>query len=169
MDERIRAICARRSVRDFTGAAVSEQDIRALLEAGMAAPSARNLQPWRFIAVSNRQELDRLAEIHPYAKMLKSAGACIAVCGDREVNEDFWVQDCSAATENILVAAALLKLGACWLGVHPRAEREKSLKEHLGIPNRFGLLCLVAVGVPAEAPAPRTQYDESKVRRERWT
>ena len=168
MDERIRSICARRSVRDFTGEPVSGQDIKALLEAGMAAPSARDLQPWRFVVVTGRAGLDRLAEIHPYAKMLKSAGACIAVCGDRDVNDAFWVQDCSAATENILVAAAMLGLGTCWLGVHPRAEREDGLKDYLGIPANVGLLCLVAVGVPAETPEPRSQYDPAKVRFERW-
>jgi nitroreductase len=184
MDERIRPILSRRSVREYAGAPVSEADLRALLEAGMAAPSARNLQPWRFVVVTERERLDRLAEIHPYAKMLAQAGACIAVCGDREVNEalakdadggdsrhdkwPFWVQDCSAATENILVAAAMLGLGTCWLGVHPRAEREDGLKEYLGIPGHVGLLCLVAVGKPVRAPEPRTQYDEQKVRRERW-
>ncbi|MFO7639555.1 MAG: nitroreductase family protein [bacterium] len=168
MDQRLGSIFARRSVRRFTGAPVSPADLTALLEAAMAAPSARNLQPWRFVVVTERGRLDRLAGIHPYAEMLKTAGACIAVAGDREVNPDFWVQDCAAATENILVAAAMLGLGAVWLGVHPRPDREAALKEYLALPGSFGLLCLVAVGVPAESPPPRTQYDPDRVRRERW-
>jgi nitroreductase len=169
MDRRIEALFARRSVREFTGDEVDTADIRALLEAGMAAPSARGLDPWRFVVVTDRRTLDRLAVVHPYAKMLKHAGACIAVCGDRAVAPDFWVQDCSAATENILVAASMLGLGTCWLGVHPRAERERSLKEVLRVPDEVGMLCLVAVGKPKRVPEPRTRYDEANVHQETWT
>ncbi|UCG42348.1 MAG: nitroreductase family protein [candidate division WOR-3 bacterium] len=169
MDKRIEALFARRSVRDFTGDEVDRADIRALLEAGMAAPSARGLDPWRFVVVTDRRLLDRLADVHPHAKTLKHAGACIAVCGDRAVAPDFWVQDCSAATENILVAAAMLGLGTCWLGVHPRAGREESLKKVLRVPDEVGMLCLIAVGRPKQLPEPRTRYDETKVREEQWT
>ena len=169
MDRRTRPLLARRSVRDFTGDDVDIADIRALLEAGMAAPSARGLDPWRFVVVTDRKMLDRLADVHPYAKMLRQAGACIAVCGDRAVAPDFWVQDCSAATENILVAASMLGLGACWLGVHPRAEREQSLKEVLRVPDGIGMLCLVAVGKPQHVPEPRTRYDQTKAHSELWT
>ena len=168
MDQRVETICARRSVRRYTGEAVASEDVKALLEAGMAAPSGRDLQSWRFVVVKEREQLDRLAEVHPYGKMLKQAGACIAVCGDLSVSPDFWVQDCAAATENILVAASMLGLGAVWLGVHPRADREDALKEFLGIPENVGMLCLIAIGVPAEHPEPRTQYDEGKVHREAW-
>jgi nitroreductase len=168
MDTRLSSLFARRSVRDFTGEAVSEADLRALLEAGMAAPSASNRKPWHFVAVMDRAQLEQLAAIHPYGKMLCSAGLCIGVCDDRNISPDFWVQDCSAATENILVAAAMLGLGAVWLGVHPRADRERELKQFLGIPESVGLLCLIAVGHPAERPVARTQYDEGRVHRGRW-
>jgi nitroreductase len=168
MDERLSTLFARRSVRKYTGAPVSEADVKAFLEAGMAAPSASNRKPWHFVAVTERAKLDQLAAIHPYGKMLSGAGLCIGVSGDRDISPDFWIQDCSAATENILVAAAMLGLGAVWLGVHPRAEREGNLKQFLGIPETVGLLCLVAVGHPAERPAARTQYDEGRVHRERW-
>jgi len=168
MDARLTAIFARRSVRSYTGAPVPGRDLAALLEAAMAAPSARGLDPWRFIVVTERPRLDHLARLHPYARMLEQAGACIAVCGDRVVAPDFWVQDCSAATENILVAASMLGLGTVWLGVHPRAEREAGLKEYLHVPDECGVLCLVAVGVPADTPGPRTRYDERKVHRETW-
>jgi nitroreductase len=169
VDKRIDTLFARRSARDFTGGEVDSADVRALLEAGMAAPSARGLDPWRFVVVTDRKMLDRLADVHPYAKMLRQAGACIAVCGDRAVAPDFWVQDCSAATENILVAASMLGLGTCWLGVHPRAEREQSLKEVLQVPDEVGMLCLIAVGKPKRAPEPRTRYDEAKIHHEVWT
>jgi nitroreductase len=120
------------------------------------------------VAATEGAQLDRLASIHPYGKMLSSAGLCIVVCGDRDISPDFWVQDCSAATENILVAAAMLGLGAVWLGVHPRADRERELKQFFGIPDHVGLLCLIAVGHPAERPVARTQYDEHRVHRGRW-
>ncbi len=168
MDERIALILARRSVRIYTGEPVAEDEIAALLQAGMAGPSARNLQPWRFVVVTDRKRLSRLSEIHPYGKMLEKAGACIAVCGDTETSPDFWIQDCSAATENILIAVSMLGLGAVWLGVHPRADREKALKEFLRVPDTVRLLCLVAVGRPAEHPTPRTQFDATKVHREQW-
>jgi nitroreductase len=168
MDSRLSALFSRRSVRQYTGRPVSDADLKALLEAGMAAPSASNRKPWHFVAVTEPAMLAQLAAIHPYGKVLSSAGLCIAVCGDRDISPDFWVQDCSAATENILVAAAMLGLGSVWLGVHPRAERERDLKQFLGIPDHVGLLCLIAVGHPAELPVARTQYDEERVHRDRW-
>jgi nitroreductase len=168
MDSRLSALFSRRSVRKYTGEPVSEADVKALLEAGMAAPSASNRKPWHFLVVTEPAKLVQLATIHPHGKMLSKAGLCIAVCGDRDISPDFWVQDCSAATENILVAAAILGLGAVWLGVHPRAERERDLKQFLGLPGNVGLLCLIAVGHPDEHPDARTQYEEQRVHRGRW-
>jgi nitroreductase len=168
MDERLLPIFSRRSVREFTGAAVAEPDIRALLEAGMAAPSASNRKPWHFVTVTDRRKLDRLAEIHPHARMLSTAGLCIAVCGDKTISPDFWVQDCSAATENVLVAAALLGLGSVWLGVHPRPDRESEITRYLDIPAGIGMLCLIAVGHPVAQPTPRTQHDPERAHRETW-
>jgi nitroreductase len=168
MDERLMPLFRRRSVRSFTGAPIAPGDVTALLEAGMAAPSANNARPWHLVVVTEPGRLKRLAEIHPYGKMLSYAGLAVAVCGDRRVSPDFWVQDCSAATENILVAAAMLGLGAVWLGVHPRAEREAAIRGFLDIPEHLGLLCLIAVGRPAHEPPARTQYDSERVHRERW-
>lgn len=168
MDSRLSSMFRRRSVREFTGASVGAADLGALLEAGMAAPSARNLKPWHFVVVTDCKQLAALSDIHPYGKMLAEAGAAIAVCGDTATSPDFWIQDCSAATENILVAAAMLRLGTCWLGMHPRAERVDAVRAFLKIPEQFGILSLIAVGVPAEPPEPRTQYDESRVHPDRW-
>lgn len=168
MDERLMVIFRRRSVREFSEREVAEREVTALLEAGMAAPSARNRKPWHFVVVRERATLKAITEIHPHAQMLAQARLAIAVCGDREISPDFWVQDCAAATENILIAAATLGLGAVWLGVHPRAEREEGLKRLFGIPEKFGLLSLVAVGWPKQPPLPRTQFDPGRVHRERW-
>lgn len=160
-------ILARRSVRRYTSEPVTEEQITTLLKAAMAAPSAANRRPWHFIVVTERKTLDTLAERHPYAKMLFEAPLCIAVVGDPAVS-DYWVQDCSAAAENILLAAAGMGLGSVWLGVHPRAEREQMVREVLGIPHNLTPLCLIAVGHPAEHPPARTQYDPARVHYQRW-
>ncbi len=160
-------ILARRSVRRYTSEPVSEEQITALLKAAMAAPSAANRRPWHFIVVTERGTLDTLAERHPYAKMLFEAPLCIAVVGNPAVS-DYWVQDCSAATENILLAAAGMGLGSVWLGVHPRAEREQMVREVLGIPAGLVPLCLIAIGHPAEHPPARTQYDPARVHYQHW-
>jgi nitroreductase len=167
MDERLKIIFSRRSIRQYTDEPLSETEIQSLLEAGMAAPSASNKKPWHFIVVIDRQTLRALADLHPYGKMLPSAAACIAVCGDPALS-DLWTVDCAAATENILIAAAGLGLGAVWLGVHGRPERERALCELLGIPEQIGLLSLVSIGHPAEAKEARTQYDPDRRHWNRW-
>ena len=166
--ELIQTIFARRSIRKYTAEPVSEADIRTLLEAAMAAPSASNRKPWQFVVVTERQMLDALAEIHPHGKMLFEATLCIAVCGDLTEMERFWVQDCSAATENLLLAATALGLGAVWLGVYPREERVAAVRQVLGLPETIVSLNLISIGHPAEEREPRTQYDETRVHRERW-
>lgn len=165
-DAAFRTILARRSIRKYTDQPVSPAHLRRLLEAAMAAPSANNRQPWHFVVVTEREMLNMLADRHPYAKMLFEATACIAVCGDPE--NPLWVQDCAAATQNILLAATELGLGTVWLGVHPRAEREREVRDVLGVPLLYTPFCLIAVGHPAEEKEPRTQYDEGRVHRERW-
>jgi nitroreductase len=166
--EFIQIIFARRSIRKYTAEPVSETDIKTLLEAAMAAPSASNRKPWQFVVVVERQTLDRLAEVHPHGKMLFEATLCIAVCGDLTEMERFWVQDCSAATENLLLAATALGLGAVWLGVYPREERVAAVRQVLGIPETIVPLNLISIGHPAEEKEPRTQYNEARVHRERW-
>jgi nitroreductase len=118
--------------------------------------------------MTDRKQLDHLAQVHPYGKMLAAAGAAIAVCGDATASPDYWIQDCSAATENILVAAAMLGLGTCWLGMHPRKERVDAVRAYFDIPAEFGILSLIAIGVPADPPPPRTQYDATRIHAGRW-
>jgi nitroreductase len=166
--ELIHTIFARRSIRKYTSEPVSEADVRTLLEAAMAAPSASNRKPWHFVVVTERQTLDALAEAHPHGKMLFQATLCIAVCGDLTTFERFWVQDCSAATENLLLAATALGLGAVWLGVYPKEDRVAAVRQVLGMPETITPLNLISIGHPAEEKEPRTQYDEARVHRERW-
>lgn len=134
----------------------------------MAAPSASNRKPWHFVLVTERETLDRLAAAHRYAKMLLEAPLCISVCGDETVSERFWVQDCSAATQNILVAATALGLGSVWCGVYPSNERVRDISEILGIEKPVIPLNLIAIGHPDEKKEPRTQYDEKRIHKEKW-
>jgi len=166
--ELIHTIFARRSIRSYTAESVGEAHIKTLLEAAMAAPSASNLKPWHFVVVSDRQTLDNLAEFHPHGKMLFEAPLCIAVCGDSTISTRYWVQDCSAATENLLLAAVALGLGAVWLGVYPKEERVVAVCKVLNLPQPIVPLNLISIGHPAEEKASRTQYDAARVHRERW-
>ena len=167
MDDRLTAIFSRRSIRVYAEKPVSDAEIQSLLEAGMAAPSASNRKPWHFVAVTDRETLCVLAEAHPYGKMLAKAGAAIAVCGDPKVSA-WWVQDCCAATENILIAVSALGLGAVWLGCHGNPEREQAVRDVLGIPDSIGVLSLLSIGHPAEEKEARTQYDSRRVHGNRW-
>ena len=164
----VQTIFARRSIRKYAGEPVSEEAIETLLKAAMAAPSASNRKPWQFIVVTKRETLDALAKAHRHGKMLFEAPLCIAVCGDLTEMERFWVQDCSAATENLLLAATALGLGAVWLGVYPRDERVTAVRRILALPDRITPLSLTSIGHPAEEKEPRTQYNEARVHWEQW-
>ena len=167
-EELIKTIFSRRSIRKYTEEPVPEEHVTTILEAAMAAPSASNRKPWHFVVVTERDTLNRLADAHKYAKMLQEAPLCVVVCGDESVSPRFWEQDCSAATQNILLAAQALGLGSVWCGVHPSEERVKDISEILGIKQPVKPLNLIAIGHPAEEKEPRTQYDEERVHRERW-
>lgn len=167
-EEFVKMIFARRSIRRYTAEPVSEKEIKTMLEAAMAAPSASNRKPWHFIVATDKHTLDKLARVHPYAKMLFEAPLCIAVCGDKSISPRYWVQDCSAAAENLLLAATALGLGAVWLGVHPRESRVGPIRKVLKLPEIIVPLNLISIGHPAEEKEPRTQYDELRVHREHW-
>jgi len=156
----------RRSIRKYTADPVSQKDTEQLLRAAMAAPSASNKQPWQFITITDRDTLNKLADLHQYAKMLYEATLCIAVCGDKA--NRYAVQDCSAATQNILLAATGLNLGSVWLGVHPNPEREPQVAKLLDIPDSHFPLCLIAIGHPAEQKPPADRYDLTRVHAEQW-
>ena len=164
----IETIFARRSIRSYTSEPVSEKSIQTLLEAAMAAPSASNRKPWQFVVVTERETLDELAEAHPHGKMLSGAALGIAVCGDLTEMERYWVQDCSAATENMLLAVTALGLGAVWLGVYPGDERVEAVRRILDLPEHITPLNVVSIGHPAEEKEPRTQFDAERVHRETW-
>lgn len=164
------AILSRRSIRKYTPEPVPETVIDELLEAAMSAPSANNEQPWHFVIIDDRQILDEIPKYHPYSRMLKDAATAIAVCGDLQsgASEAYWVQDCSAAAENILIAANAKDLGAVWLGVYPREERVTAIQKLLGLPARVIPLCLVSIGYPAEKKPRANRYDSSRIHHNQW-
>jgi len=164
----VQLILSRRSIRKYSDEPVAASDVQVLLEAAMAAPSAADIKPWHFVVITDRQKLDKLADAHPYGKMLFRAPLCISVCGDTTMSADYWVQDCSAATENLLLAATALGLGAVWLGVHPDSERVAAVRRILDIPESVIPLNLVSIGHRAEEKSARTQFDGTRVHREGW-
>jgi len=163
-------VLSRRSIRKYTGQPVDDATVERLLRAAMAAPSAGNQQPWRFIVVRDRATLAQITEWHPYAKMLPSAPVAIVVCGEPGDAKwaALWTQDCAACTENLLIEAELLGLGAVWLGVHPLPEREAALRELLGIPETVVPFAIVPFGWPQERKEPSDRYDEARIHRESW-
>jgi len=163
-------IFRRRSIRRYTGEEVSSPMVEKLLKAGMCAPSAGNERPWHFIVVRDQGMLGELAGMSPYAKMVADAAVAIAVCGDLDLekHKGFWVQDCAAATQNILLEAEELKLGAVWLGVYPVPDRVDFLKKAFCLPESVIAFALIAIGHPAEKKECVERYDGSRVHREKW-
>jgi nitroreductase len=162
----------RRSVRRYTAQEVPAALVQELLEAAMAAPSACCKDPWEFIVVRSPQTRNAIAEALPNGKMLAQAPVGIVVCGSlhraHSGELSYLLQDCSAAIENLLLAAQVLGLGACWLGVHPRPERIDHLRTLFGLPEQVVPVSVVALGWPAETPPPRTRYSQALVHDERW-
>ena len=168
----ISVIHSRKSVRNFTGAPISQDNIKILLKAAMAAPSAVNCQPWEFIVVTNRKTLDALAEALPFAKMLFKAGAAIIVCGvpskaHRQMNE-YAVIDSTLASQNILLAAEAIGLGALWTAAYPYPDRMDSVKSILNIPPTIIPLNVIPLGHPTGEEIPKKKFNSEKIHEEKW-
>ena len=167
--EAYEALVTRRSIRAYTTRAVSDDLIKQLLEAAMSAPSASNRQPWHFVVIVERQTLDALADRLPFGKMLQQAPLAIIVCGDLQIQPDsFWVQDCSAATQNILLAAHAKGLGAVWLGVYPKEERVAEIRKQFKLPEHVVPLCVLSIGYPAEPSGRVDRYQAARVHTNTW-
>lgn len=156
----------RRSVRKFTEEPVNDEMIEELLHAAMSGPSACNRRPWEFYVITNPQKLEELKGASRFTKM--SSPLAIVVCGNLShalpmKMSEYWIQDCSAATENILLRVTDLGLGAVWCGIHPQKKAEEKVRKMLDIPNSQIPLNLIFIGYPAEEPEARDQYEEKKV------
>ncbi len=163
-------ITTRRSIRKYLKQSVNQEQIEKLLEAAMYAPSARNEQPWHFIAVTERDMLDKIMHSHPYAGMLKDAPMAIVVCGDSNIEktEGYWVQDCSAATQNILLSAHAMGLASVWLGVYPREERISAIKLLFDLPQHIHPLSIIALGYADEQKNKPQRYNKERIHFNKW-
>jgi nitroreductase len=172
MNDAISVIHSRRSVRNFTGQAVSMGLLDKIVRAGMAAPSAVNMQPWSFVVVTYRQTLDMLNDGLPYAKMLEKAGAAIIVCAIPEKAYDglkeFAVIDSTLAGENILLAAEALGLGAVWTAAYPYEDRMNVVRKVLGIPTNIIPLNVIPIGYPVGVDKPKNKYKPEYIHWQRW-
>ena len=176
-------IMSRTSIRSFTGEAVSQEQLETILKAGMAAPTAMNSQPWRFVVVTDKETIANVFASGFRGEMFTQAGAVIVVCGqstvmrkpfgqpdapEQEQPNMFWYEDCSAAAENILLAAHALGLGAVWTAGYPAMERVAPIAEALGIPENVIPLCVIPVGVPAENPEPKDKWIPENIHWNKW-
>lgn len=161
-------ILTRASVRTYLDKPVDSAKIERLLRAGMAAPSAADKRPWHFVVVTDRELLDGLAKANPNAGFAKKAPLAIVVCGDMNKTlqgggKDFWIQDVSAVSENILLAAHAMGLGAVWTGTYPAPDRCKAVAEVLGLPKYLVPFNTIVIGYPASQVKPKDKWDERNV------
>ncbi len=173
MNDTLKTIFARKSVRAYRSEAVSDEKLQVLVRAGMAAPTAVDKRPWEFVVVTDRAILKQLADALPYAKMADRAAAAIVVGGDVRkqwggMESDYWIMDCSAATQNILLAAESMGLGAVWTAVYPEESRVRAVRQILGIPHHVVPLNLIPVGMPAGREKAKDKYDPRQVHWNKW-
>lgn len=165
-------LLGRRSIRVYQPGNLTDPQVRSLLEAAMAAPSAVAKDPWRFVVVRKRSLLEALAPVLSNGEMLLQAGTAIVVCGDLEAAHDrqlsYLLQDCAAAVENLLLAAHAQGLGACWMGVHPREHRIQAVRSILYLPASLIPVACIAVGIPGEQKPARTRYNLEYVHWDTW-
>lgn len=173
MEDCLKMIYTRRSVRVYSEKKISDEEIEKILRAAMQAPSAGNEQPWHFIVVRDREMLRKMSEAFTFGQMLPHADAAIVVCADPKLSKypyEMWVQDCSAATQNILLAARCLGIGSVWLGVYPRQERMEELRKLLEIPQDIVVFSVVSLGYPKDEKYffEADRFNPERVHREKW-
>ena len=162
------AIYNRKSVRSFIkDRPVSDEDVLALIKAGMSAPSGKDTRPWEFVIINDRAILDKMAEELPTAKMLSQAPMAIVVCGDT-IRSSYWYLDCSAATENILLAAEAMELGGVWTAAYPYRDRMATVIKHTNMPAQVLPLAVIPIGYPMGNHSVKDKYDEKKIHMNKW-
>lgn len=166
----IEAILTRRSIRKFKNQTIDKETIELIIKAAMYAPSARNTQSWQFVVASEKKMLNSIMKVHPYSSMMSEASHAILVCGDKtlEPNEAYCNQNCSAATQNILLAAHSLGIGSVWLGVYPREERINGITKLFELPEHIFPVTLIALGYPAEIIEQPERFKPDRIYFEKW-
>jgi len=164
------AVITRTNVRRYSDQALSQDNVRKLLHAAMAADSAGDERPWHFVVIEDQGTRERIPSIHPFAHIVLQAPLAILVCGDETLQKHtgFWVQDCAAAVENILIEAQAIGLGATWLRIYPIEGRVQNFRKLLDVPPHVIPFALTAVGYPAEQNSPNGRYDPLRVHFDRW-
>jgi nitroreductase len=165
-----KAILNRRSVREYTQKEVSPEDIKKILEAGMAAPSAGNQQPWEFMIITEVHLLKQIAYIHPYAKMTHDVTVAILVCGNTKVekHKDHWQQDCAASTENMLLAITALELGGVWCGIYPHEDRVEKFQDLFLLPKHIIPFAVIPIGHTTEKSFKIDRFNKAKIHYNEW-
>ncbi len=168
--ELFEALYTRRSIRAYTEEPISDDQVRKLLGAAMIAPSAGNEQPWQFVTITDRLLLEKLATVHPYVGMLRQAPLAILVCGDLSLEKyaGYWVIDCSAAIQNMLLAAHGLGLGAVWTGIYPMQERVDAVRDIFQLPENIIPHSLIPIGHPAMDSKRQDRFKSERVHYNGW-
>jgi nitroreductase len=172
MNQTIKTILNRKSVRTYINKPINKKDLELILKSAMAAPSGADTRPWEFIAIQDKNMLQKLADNLKYGKMLKNAGAAIAICGIPEKSvfegDKYWICDCSAAAENILLAVESMGLGAVWASCYPNKERIRNAKRVLNLPKNVEPLCVISIGYPLKKQKPKNKFDSKKIHWNKW-
>jgi len=166
----IQALLTRRSIRKYTAQSISNNTMQELIQAAMCAPSAGNQQPWHFVIIDDKSILQQITAFHPNASMLSEANKAILICGDEQLekHKGYWMLDCSAATENCLLAAHAYGLGACWLGMYPKQDRILKMRQLLHLPDHVIPCSLIALGYPAEQKEPCKRFKKERIHNNSW-
>ena len=166
----IKAIITRRSIRKYKNKPIEKKLIIKLIEIGMTAPSAGNEQPWHYIVINDNEILNKITKFHPHSKMLEQAYCAILVCFDKylEKYKDMAVQDCSASTQNIMIAANSFGIGSVWLGVFPREERIIGIKKLFKLPENIIPFSIISLGYPAEKKEIKDRNKIERIHYNKW-
>lgn len=164
------ALFNRRSIRKYTRQEIDKESIIKIIEAGMYAPSAANKQPWHFIVFKEQSTIQSIIDVHPNAAMLKGAAAGILVCFDEKLQHDdgYGVIDCSAATQNMLLAAHGMGIGACWVGIYPRNNRVETLGKLFKLPEHVVPFSVISLGYPGSTPNKPERLKPERINYESW-
>ncbi len=168
--ETLKSIKTRRSIRSYKLEKIPQEKINQILESAMYAPSAMNYQPWHFIVLNERKDINQIFVINPHADMVKQAPLAIIICGDlkAEINIDYLVQDCSAATQNALLAIHELGLGGVWVSSYPNKETIEGLRKYFGFPNNIIPVSIIVLGYPAEEKDTENRFNKKKIHYNHW-
>lgn len=165
----IETILQRNSVRRYSEQPISQDDMELILKAAMAAPCSHDCRPWHFIVLSDKDLMARIGRDSEYAHMIEFADKAVVVCADESLSPNCWMLDCSAACENLLLAAQSLGIGGVWTAVYPYKEKEQKIKNHIGnIPDNIRILCVVPLGYPAKQARVKDKFDASRIHSNRW-